>query len=122
MSPLLLTNSLSIRLNGPKAVGHAFTINWKIVGTEEACHSELTNAVLVSRNGMDPDAELTITLPRLMLSEFALGQIGNDELLGPDVSMEGNVNVLSEMASLLDTFPAWFPIATHDFKQGETGA
>ncbi len=121
MSPLLLTNSLSIRLNGPKAVGHAFTINWIIAGTEEACHSELTNAVLVSRDGADPNAELNITLPRILMSEFALGQIGIDELLGPDVLLEGDVNVLSKLASLLDTFPAWFPIATHDFKQGENG-
>jgi len=122
MSPLLLMNSLSIRLNGPKAVGHAFTINWKIVGTEEVCHSELTNAVLVSRKGTDRDAGLTITLPQLMLSEFVLDQIGTDAISGPEVSMEGDENLLAELASLLDTFPAWFPIATHDLKQGETGS
>ena len=121
MSPVLLMNSLSIRLNGPKAAGHAFTINWKIAGTEEACHSELTNAVLISSAGTDEDAGLTITLPRLLLSEFALGQIGVGALSGPDVSMEGNLNLLAELASLLDTFPAWFPIATHDLKKGEIG-
>lgn len=119
MSSVLLMNSLSIRLNGPKAVGHAFTINWKIAGTEEACHSELTNAVLVSRDGTDADAGLTITLPRHMLSEFALDQIAIDAVLGPNVVMEGDVNLLTELASLLDTFPAWFPIATHDLKPGE---
>jgi alkyl sulfatase BDS1-like metallo-beta-lactamase superfamily hydrolase len=100
-------------------VGHAFTINWKIAGTEEACHSELTNAVLVSRDGTDVDAGLTITLPRHMLSKFALDQIAIDAILGPNVVMEGDVNLLTELASLLDTFPAWFPIATHDLKPGE---
>jgi alkyl sulfatase BDS1-like metallo-beta-lactamase superfamily hydrolase len=120
MSPLLLMNSLSIRINGSKAAGHGFTINWKVAGTNEVCHSELTNAVLVSRDGTDADAGLTVTLPRLMLSEFALDQIGPEAIAGPDVALDGNSNLLTELASLLDTFPAWFPIATHDLKFGET--
>lgn len=120
MSPLLLMNSLSIRINGSKAAGHGFTINWKVAGTNEVCHSVLTNAVLVSRDGTDADAGLTVTLPRLMLSEFVLDQIGPEAIAGPDVALDGNSNLLTELASLLDTFPAWFPIATHDLKFGET--
>ena len=120
MSPLLLMNSLSIRLNGPKAAGLSFVINWKIVGTNESCHTELSNAVLNNRDGLDPTANLTVTLPRLMLSEFALGQIGLDEISGEGVSMIGDPSRLAELASLLDSFPAWFPIATHDQKFGES--
>ena len=120
MSPLLLMNSLSIRLNGSKAADRAFVINWQISGTSEACHTELSNAVLNNRNGLDPSADLTIRLPRLMLSEFALGQIGVDGIAGIDVSMSGEKSVLSDLADLLDTFPAWFPIATHGLKFGET--
>jgi alkyl sulfatase BDS1-like metallo-beta-lactamase superfamily hydrolase len=120
MGPLLLMNSLSIRLNGPKAAGLSFVINWKIVGTNESCHTELSNAVLNNRDGLDPTANLTVTLPRLMLSEFALGQIGLDEISGEGVSMIGDPSRLAELASLLDSFPAWFPIATHDQKFGES--
>ena len=119
MSPLLLMNSLSIRLNGPKAAGLAFTINWCIAGTDESCHSELSNAVLNNREGLDPHAILSITLPREMLSDFALGHITSEGIQGPDVMFEGDKTVLSSLADLLDMFPAWFPIATHDLKYGE---
>ena len=64
MSPLLLMNSLSIRVNGPKAAGLAFTINWRIADTGEKCHSELSNAVLHNREGLDPEALLNVYLPR----------------------------------------------------------
>ena len=119
MSPLLLMNSLSIRLNGPKAAGLAFTINWCIAGTDESCHSELSNAVLNNREGLDPHAILSITLPREMLSDFSLGHITSEGIQGPDVMFEGDKTVLSSLADLLDMFPAWFPIATHDLKYGE---
>ena len=38
---------------------------------------------------------------------------------GPDVIFEGDKTVLSSLADMLDMFPAWFPIATHDLKSGE---
>jgi alkyl sulfatase BDS1-like metallo-beta-lactamase superfamily hydrolase len=120
MSPLLLMNSLSIRLNGPKAAGLAFTINWRVVDTGESCHSELSNAVLNNREGLDPEALLNVCLPRDMLSAFALGHITAADIQGPDVGIEGDETVLSCLGNLLDDFPAWFPIATHDLKSGET--
>ena len=64
MSPLLLMNLLSIRVNGPKAASLAFTINWRIADTGEKCHSELSNAVLNNPEGLDPEALLNVCLPR----------------------------------------------------------
>ena len=90
-----------------------------IAGTDESCHSELSNAVLNNREGLDPHAVLSITLPREILSDFALGHIIPEGLQGPDVMFEGDKTVLSSLADLLDIFPAWFPIATHDLKSGE---
>lgn len=37
-----------------------------------------------------------------------------------DTEMAGKQHVLTDLAALLDTFPAWFPIATLDPKFGET--
>jgi alkyl sulfatase BDS1-like metallo-beta-lactamase superfamily hydrolase len=48
MSPLSLLNSLSIRLNGPKAFDRSFSINWCVAEMQDVCHSELSNAVLIS--------------------------------------------------------------------------
>ena len=120
MSPLLLLNSLSIRLNGPQAAKHQFTINWQIADTQENFHSELSNAVLKNCNGLDEKANLTVTLPRVMLSEFVLGHIKASDISGPEVKLNGDAGMLLELANLLDTFPAWFPIATHDAKVGES--
>ena len=55
-----------------------------------------------------------------MLSAFALGHITVADIQGPDVGIEGDETVLSCLGNLLDDFPAWFPIATHDLKSGET--
>ncbi|MGI9475323.1 MAG: alkyl/aryl-sulfatase [Hyphomicrobiaceae bacterium] len=119
MSPVLLFNSMSIRLNGPKAVNAACTINWQTTDTGECCHSELTNAVLVNRDGLEPAAHATVELPRDLLSRLALGEVGLAELQVPDVTIHGDENVVADLLAALDTFPAWFPIARHDLKFGE---
>ena len=75
MQPILLLNSLSIRLNGNLASDKTFTINWHISGTDVSCHSELSNAVLIHREGAVSKANLMISLPKRMLAEFALGYI-----------------------------------------------
>jgi len=119
MHPILLLNSLSIRLNGSRAKDKSFTINWQIKETNVSCHSELSNAVLNHREGVVAKASLTVSLPRFMLAEFALGEIGAEDIRGTDVKIIGDISVLNKLVDLLDKFPAWFPIATHDLKFGE---
>jgi alkyl sulfatase BDS1-like metallo-beta-lactamase superfamily hydrolase len=119
MSVLLLLNSLSIRLNGPKAIGAAFTINWNVTGPRESCHTELTNSVLISHEGESPDAETTVELSRSVLSQFALGEIGLAELEESGARILGDATVVAKLLDKLDHCPAWFPIATHDLKFGE---
>ena len=116
MSPLLLLNSLSIRLNGPKAINKKFSINWKIKNSNEICHSELTNCVLVNRDGIDPRAKVNINISRDKLSEYALGQIDIDEIIKDDIIIEGDKHILKNLDQMLDNFPAWFPIARHNLK------
>ncbi len=115
MDPVLLLNSISIRLNGPKANGKAFIINWLMSDTGDSCHTELSNSVLLNRAGTNDGAGLTVALPRAALSRFALGEIGVD-VLQQSATTEGNTGLLGELQALLDCFPAWFPIATHSPK------
>ena len=119
MSPLLLLNCLSIRLNGPKALNNEFTVNWKIKADNVVCHTELTNCVLINREGLDPSAEVTIELPRRILSELALGQIKIDKLGVNEIQIRGNKKYVKKLMDMLDDFPAWFPIATHSIKYEE---
>ena len=116
LSVLLALNALSVRLNGSKAVGSGFVINWKVSDTGEACHSELTNAVLINRDGTDPQADATVELSRSALGRFVLGEIGLGELERGGARIAG---ALADLAKMLDHFPPWFPVATHAMKFGE---
>ncbi len=119
MSVLLALNALSVRLNGSKAAGPGFVVNWMVSDTGEACHSELTNAVLINRDGTDPQAGATVELSRSALGRFVLGEIGLDELERGGARIAGEAGVLSDLAEMLDHFPPWFPVATHGMKFGE---
>ncbi len=119
MSPLLLLNALSVRLIGPRANDLAFTINWHMTDTGQTCHSELTNSVLVHRDGPADDASVTVNLPRAVLSELALDQIDHSELADLGAVIDGDGSLIPELFAMLDDFPSWFPIASHDPKPGE---
>lgn len=125
MPVALLLNAISVRLNGPRAIGHSFTVNWDVHDTGEASHTELTNSVLINRDGRDPNADASVRIKRARLAQFALGEIGLDAFFdeaGTDEAciVDGDRNVLVQLVDLLDTFPVWFPIATHDLKAGES--
>jgi len=120
MEPVLLLNSISIRLNGLKAADRFFTINWHLVDRGGSCHTELSNSVLLNRQGIDDKAQLSVSLPRDLLSAFALGEIKAVELADAGASSEGDHRLLAELDGLLDQFPAWFPIATHGLKFEES--
>lgn len=119
MSVLLALNALSVRLNGAKAVGSRFAINWKVNDTGEACHSELTNAVLINRDGADPNPDATVELSRSALGRFVLGEAGLAELERDGARILGDTGRVSDLVAMLDLFPAWFPVATHEMKFGE---
>ena len=119
MSVLLALNALSVRLNGPKAVGSGFVVNWKVSDTGETCHSELTNSVLIHRDDVDPQADATVELSRSALGRFVLGEIGLAKLEQDGARISGDAGVLSGLVEMLDHFPPWFPIATHGMKFGE---
>ena len=118
MSPILLLNSLSIRINGPKAENKFFTINWKIKNSNIACHSELTNCVLVNREGMHNKAEVTVKITKDKLSQFALGEMKLSEI-NNEIEVIGDGKKLNVLNDILDIFPEWFPIATHSKKIDE---
>ena len=119
MSVLFALNALSVRLNGPKAIGSGFVVNWNVSDTGEACYTELTNAVLINRDGADPYADATVELSRSAIGGFVLGEIGLVELKRGGARTSGDARVVSDLVAMLDRFPAWFPVATHGMKFGE---
>lgn len=119
MEPLSLMNALSVRLDGPAAVGLELSIEWRIADTGDVCHTELANSVLHHDDGPYIDPDVIVELTRDELSDLALGQRLVDQLEERGAVITGRVEALHEIFSLLDEFPAWFPIASHDLKHGE---
>lgn len=120
MDVLALLNALSIRLDGPRAAGRHLLIEWNLTDTALVCHTELRNGVLVNRDGQPAGrADVVVRLLRSELARLALGETGSLPAEIQD-EIEGDVEVLSEMLGLLDAFPAWFPIAGHEPKHGES--
>ena len=119
MDAILLLNAMSIRLNGPKAIDYRFKINWNIEDTDERCHTELNNSVLVNREGLCDDADITITLSRTTLNEIVLGEADLSILDSGNSNIVGDSTVISNLDDMLDRLPEVFPVVTHGLKNEE---
>ena len=80
--------------------------------------SELTNCVLVNREGIHNKAEVTVKITKDKLSQFALGEIKLSEI-NNEIEVIGDGKKLNVLNDILDIFPEWFPIATHSKKVDE---
>jgi len=63
------------------------------------------------REGLRPGADVTVRVDRETLGELALGQIALSELHTRGVRFARDRSTLDRLSSLLDTLPAWFPVA-----------
>ena len=119
MDSLLLLNSLSIRVNGPKVNGDKFIINWILKDTKQRFYSVLSNSVLRNGIGGFRKFDVSVELKRDTLSLLALGQIDWDEFIICDVIITGKKHTLKNFIYKLDEFSNWFPISSHQFKFDE---
>jgi alkyl sulfatase BDS1-like metallo-beta-lactamase superfamily hydrolase len=105
---------LAIRLNGPEADGQNITINVDFTDTKTQYVLKLENAVLNhKKGGLDPKADVTLTLMRSTLDSVILQEATINELVkSKRVKIEGNPKKLAEFINLLDTFEFWFNIVT----------
>lgn len=103
---------LGIRLNGPKAEGKTIALNWHFTDIDERYAVSLQNSVLTYTAGKHlahPDAMLTLT--RATLDEINLQKLTFEQAVAASaVKVEGNIQKLGELLSLLDTFDLMFNI------------
>ena len=108
----LLLDSLSVRLNGPKAGARRFAFNLSFTDTGESFLLSVENAVLhhaKHKKSDKPDAEVTIT--RVAFAELVLGEKQLDDLVAAKVaSVAGDARALADFVGLLDVFDFWFEI------------
>jgi linear primary-alkylsulfatase len=110
----LLFDYLAVRLNGPKAEGHAISIGFDFTDTAEEYLLKVEHGVLnhfAGKWGSTPDAVLTLT--RTALNEVLLQQTTmQDKLASGEVSIAGDASKLAELFGLMDDFDPWFNIVT----------
>jgi len=112
MSTGLFLDFLGIRMNGPKAEGMAFKINLVTPDNSEKYLIELSNETLTNIEGYQADdADLTITINRSDLEQTMTGVKKLTDQIGDGTAkVEGNTDVLAQLASTMETFEVGFEI------------
>ncbi|MGD0827918.1 MAG: alkyl sulfatase dimerization domain-containing protein [Desulfobaccales bacterium] len=111
----LFFDYLGVRLNGPKAEGKTITINWNFTDTKEQYVLALENGALNNTaNKQAKEADASVTLTRAAFGEAIMG--GQPKFLAKiaagDIKIEGQMEKLGELLSLMDNFDPWFNIVT----------
>jgi len=113
MSPSMLFDYLSVRINPEKAAGKKMVINMAFTDIEEKHTLSLENSVLnhTTRYAAKPD--VTITLSKKTLDDIQLGQgTMEQKIANGEIKIEGDQQTFSDFVTLLDKFNFWFNIVT----------
>jgi alkyl sulfatase BDS1-like metallo-beta-lactamase superfamily hydrolase len=113
MSPSMLFDYLSVRINPEKAAGKKMVINMAFTDIGEKHTLSLENSVLnhTTRYAAKPD--VTITLSKKTLDDIQLGQgTMEQKIASGEIKIEGEQQTFSDFVTLLDKFNFWFNIVT----------
>jgi alkyl sulfatase BDS1-like metallo-beta-lactamase superfamily hydrolase len=107
MTVTQLFDTISIRIDGPRAAGTALSVLWHFTDSGERYLMELSNGALIHRpTQRSPDADLTLTLTHAQL----LGLLASGSLQG--IETAGDPGVLKTLLSLTDEPEPSFPVVT----------
>ncbi len=108
----MLLEYLAIQMDSRKAEGMQFKINLITPDNGEQFIVEMSNATLTTMAGYRaPDADLTLTINRSDLEVVMIGQAKLKDMLAQGkATMEGNPQVLMQIASTLVKFDPWFEV------------
>lgn len=112
MDTELFLDYLGVRLNGDKAAGVDYTINFVLPDVNEKFLVELENAHLNNLKGVQSDKpDMTLTLNRSELNQVLMGKTTITQLAKEGkAKIEGNGKALTDIAGMLDSFEFWFNI------------
>lgn len=117
---------LGVQMDSRKAEGMAFKINLVTPDNGERFIVELSNATLTTIAGYQaPDADLTLTIDRRDLEDLMIGAATfADKVTTGKARLEGNPQVLAQLASTMVKFDNWFEVlpGTKEQASGEPKA
>ncbi|HEY1175137.1 MAG TPA: alkyl sulfatase dimerization domain-containing protein [Phytomonospora sp.] len=101
-----LFDTVAIRLDGPRAAGEDFAVDWHFTDLGENVRTALSNGALIQTKNPKGDAELTVTLTKQVLLGLLAGR-------KPDgVEYAGDTALLPKLIGLLDAPDPGFAIVT----------
>jgi alkyl sulfatase BDS1-like metallo-beta-lactamase superfamily hydrolase len=105
---------LGVLLNGPKAAGKKITLNMIFPDTKENYVLTLENSALNHTPSKQmEDADCTITIPRVTLTKLIMGEMTPDKAMSTgELKIQGKMEALFQLVSLLDKPESWFNIVT----------
>jgi alkyl sulfatase BDS1-like metallo-beta-lactamase superfamily hydrolase len=103
---------LGVQMDSRKAEGMAFKINLVTPDNGERFVVELSNATLTTIAGYQaPDADLTLKIDRRDLEDMMIGAATlRDKVGAGKAKLEGNPQVLAQLASTMVKFDGWFEV------------
>ncbi len=114
MTVEMLFDFLSVRLNSEKAEGKKIAIKWNFSDSKEKYLLTVENSVMnYTKRIQAKNADATLTLKRdAFLRIIGKQSTIQEEAQNDKIIINGNVEALSELFSLLDDFDFWFNIVT----------
>jgi alkyl sulfatase BDS1-like metallo-beta-lactamase superfamily hydrolase len=121
MTTELFLDFVAIRMDSRKAGDKAFTINLVTPDNGEQFVIELSSATLTNIEGFQAeDADLTLTIDRADLEPVMMGVKTLDaQIADGKAKVEGNPDVLAELASMLAVFTPTFEMLPGTARDGE---
>jgi alkyl sulfatase BDS1-like metallo-beta-lactamase superfamily hydrolase len=103
---------LGIQMDSRKAEDMKFKINLATPDNKETFVVEMSNATLTTIPGFQAkDADLTITIDRKELEDVMMGAAKlTDKVAAGKAKLDGNAEVLVQLASTMTTFDNWFEV------------
>jgi alkyl sulfatase BDS1-like metallo-beta-lactamase superfamily hydrolase len=114
MTPDMLFTYMSVRLNADKIGDQQAVINWNFTDTGGKYAMTLRNRVLtVVPQYSAAKADVTVTLPKLMLAALGAGVISVDQAVKDGkIKVEGDAGKVATILGSLDSFTPDYPIVT----------
>jgi alkyl sulfatase BDS1-like metallo-beta-lactamase superfamily hydrolase len=111
-STQMILDYLGIQMDSRKAEGMQFKINLHTPDNGERFVVELSNATLTTISGYQAqDADLTIAIDRRELEDVMIGSATlADKVKAGQATLEGNPQVLAQLASTMVKFDGWFEV------------
>jgi alkyl sulfatase BDS1-like metallo-beta-lactamase superfamily hydrolase len=113
MTPDMLFDYLSVRLDSEKAAGKTFNINLDFTDLESHYTLTVENAVLNYTQKQHKQADVTLKLSKDTLDGIQLGEKTFDQAIEDgDIEINGNKEVFDDFLTMIVDYNFWFNIVT----------